>query len=172
MASLYWIMGKKENEDMEKSIDDMVIVPEYYYSQIIKKVPEAEIKYLKKLGKELLKESIRFDPNEADCEMPEGYLDDDSYMIKTGEDGSLQPVGAVGSPKEGIAKMLDLLADKGNPRKVAVVYATNDVLRDWSKEQVKKKFPNTQITIVKTRAAITAHVGPKAVALVADYGFL
>lgn len=92
-------------------------------------------------------------------------------VVKTGEDGSLQPVGAVGSAKEGIEKILDLLKNENeHPRKIAVVYATNNKIRDTAIEKIKKNFPNVKIRVAQTRAAITAHVGPSAIAIVSDYG--
>ncbi|NHJ03889.1 MAG: DegV family protein [Candidatus Heimdallarchaeota archaeon] len=92
-------------------------------------------------------------------------------VVKTSADGSLQPVGAVGSAEEGIEKILNLLKNENElPRKVAVVYATNNEIRDTAIEKIKHNFPNIEIRVVQTRAAITAHVGPSAIAIVSDYG--
>lgn len=92
-------------------------------------------------------------------------------VVQTGEDGSLQPVGAVGSAEEGTEKILKLIKEgKTIPRKIAVVYAINDELSNYAIEKIKKQFPNTEIRIAQTRAAITAHVGPSAIAIISDFG--
>ena len=94
-------------------------------------------------------------------------------IIKTAEDGTLQPVGAISSIKEGLEKITALTTENGNvfPRKVAVVYATNEELKDQAVEHIKEYMPTKEeLRIVQTRAAITAHVGPSAIAIVADFG--
>lgn len=94
-------------------------------------------------------------------------------IIRTAEDGSLQPVGAIGSIKEGLEKITNLATDEGkrSPRKIAVVFATNEELGKQAVEYMKKHMPTKEeIRIVQTRAAITAHVGPSAIAIVTDFG--
>ena len=93
-------------------------------------------------------------------------------IIKTAEDGSLQPVGAIGSVKEGLDKIANLVTNNGNrmPRKIAIVYASNHSLRHQAVDYIKKYMPEkTEIRVIQTRAAITAHVGPSAIAIVADF---
>ncbi|HUU78865.1 MAG TPA: DegV family protein [candidate division Zixibacteria bacterium] len=93
-------------------------------------------------------------------------------VVQTGEDGSLQPVGAVGGVEEGIEKILKIIKEgKMLPRKIAVVYATNSELRDYAIEEIKKQITNAEIRVAQTRAAITAHVGPSAIAIISDYGY-
>lgn len=93
-------------------------------------------------------------------------------VVKTGVDGSLQPVGAVGNAEDGIQKILAIVSENKNlkPRKIAVVYATNTDLKNMAIKEIKKIYPKITIREVQTRAAITAHVGPSAIAIVADYG--
>ena len=94
-------------------------------------------------------------------------------IIRTAEDGSLQPVGAIGSIKEGLEKITNLVTDDGKhfPRKVAIVYATNENLRDQAVAHMKEYMPSKEeMKIIQTRAAITAHVGPSAIAIVVDFG--
>ncbi|NHJ46267.1 MAG: DegV family protein [Asgard group archaeon] len=94
-------------------------------------------------------------------------------IIRTAEDGSLQPVGAIGNIKEGLEKITNLATDDGKrfPRKVAIVYAINEDLKNQAIAYVKEYLPTKEdIRIIQTRAAITAHVGPSAIAVVAEFG--
>ncbi|MFW9923992.1 MAG: DegV family protein [Candidatus Thorarchaeota archaeon] len=93
-------------------------------------------------------------------------------IIKTAEDGTLQPVGAIGSVEEGISKIIKLATKEGKnyPRKMTIVYAVNADLKDEAHKYITNFLPSEKITSVKTRAAITAHVGPSAIAIVFDFG--
>ncbi|NPE06686.1 MAG: DegV family protein [Asgard group archaeon] len=94
-------------------------------------------------------------------------------IIRTAEDGSLEPVGAIGSIKEGLEKITKLVTNDGKrfPRKIALVYATNEKLKNQAETHLKEYITTKEeMRIVQTRAAITAHVGPSAIAIVADFG--
>jgi DegV family protein with EDD domain len=93
-------------------------------------------------------------------------------IIRTAEDGTLQPVGAIGSIKEGLEKITNLATDDGKrfPRKVALVFATNANLKEQALKRIKEYIPtNEEVRIVQTRAAITAHVGPSAIAIIVEF---
>ena len=95
-------------------------------------------------------------------------------IIRTTENGSLQPVGAINGVKEGLEKISKLVTKNGSrlPRKVAIVYAINHSLRYQALDYIKKNAPKEiEIRVLQTRAAITAHVGPTAVAVIADFGY-
>ena len=93
-------------------------------------------------------------------------------IIRTAPDGSLQPLGAVGSLQEGVEKIINIATKEGSifPRKVSVVYAKNKDLKDLAIKHIEEYMPTNNIRVVQTRAAITAHVGPNAIAIVVDYG--
>lgn len=93
-------------------------------------------------------------------------------IIRTAPDGSLQPLGAVGSLQEGVEKIVNIATKEGSnfPRKVSVVYAKNKDLKDLAIKHIEEYMPTNNIRVVQTRAAITAHVGPNAIAIVVDYG--
>ena len=92
-------------------------------------------------------------------------------LVKAGDDGTLQPVGAAGNLNEGLEKMVEFATDEGKkiPKKLAVVYATNFDLRDKLIALIKEKIPSAEWKMMQTRAAITAHVGPSTIALVSYY---
>jgi DegV family protein with EDD domain len=93
-------------------------------------------------------------------------------IIKAADDGSLQPVGAIGDVEEGAEKIIELISTEFEklPRKIAVVYATNYDLRDKIIDLIKEKIPQAELRLLRTRAAITAHVGPSTIAIISDFG--
>jgi DegV family protein with EDD domain len=94
-------------------------------------------------------------------------------IVTTAEDGSLQPLGTFGNIDDGVEKTIEFIVnnDLGLPRKIAIVYANNLKLRDLAIKKVKKELPDIKPVTIRTRAAITAHVGPSTIAIVAEYDF-
>ncbi|MEA2071504.1 MAG: DegV family protein [Asgard group archaeon] len=92
-------------------------------------------------------------------------------IIKAAEDGSLQPVEAISNVIEGAKKIITLLQEEQekSPKKIAIVYATNYDLRDTVIELVNEQFPTSELLTLRTRAAITAHVSPSTIAVIAQF---
>ncbi|MBD3190836.1 MAG: DegV family EDD domain-containing protein [Candidatus Heimdallarchaeota archaeon] len=94
-------------------------------------------------------------------------------ITKTNEKGELKPAGTFSKLEEGLEEMIKLTmeGEERMPRKVAIVYANDLSLRDKLQALVAEKIPNAVQRIVRTRASISAHVGPRAIALISDFGF-
>ncbi|HUU77939.1 MAG TPA: DegV family protein [candidate division Zixibacteria bacterium] len=93
-------------------------------------------------------------------------------ITQVNEKGANETASTVKSFEQGLEKLVELTTEKNKrfPRKVAIVHARNYEMAEKLKKIVREKIPNAEIEIVRTKVTISAHTGPKAVALISDFG--
>lgn len=86
--------------------------------------------------------------------------------------GTNETAKIIKNTDQGLEELINLTIHSSTtlPRKLAIVHANNAELAEKLKGMVKEKIPKADLKIVRTKCTISAHTGPNAVALIADFG--
>ncbi|NHJ05844.1 MAG: DegV family EDD domain-containing protein [Candidatus Heimdallarchaeota archaeon] len=93
-------------------------------------------------------------------------------ITRVNEKGANETASTVKNFEQGLEKLVELTTEKSKrfPRKVAIVHARNYEMAEKLEKIVREKIPNAELEIIRTKVTISAHTGPKAVALISDFG--
>ena len=94
-------------------------------------------------------------------------------IIGVTNEGTLQVVDKVTTIEKGLTRLIELSVPdpKKLPNRIAIVHTNDETLATQLANLFKSKYPSVPFEIVLSRTTISAHIGPHAVAIIADYAF-